>query len=234
MLRLSPSSVNSQPWEFFIARTPAGRDKLMPAIPDFNRARVADASHLIVFAVHEKLDEQYLQDLLAQEVADGRYANKEASQGQDAGRRHFVGLHSVSTEECLSWQMRQAYIAQGFILFAAAAMGIDSTPIEGADFDKIDEILGLRAQGAQKLLCREPGLPCSRRLERLAPKVALERRTHLPRNRLMPAAARKRIWNSPTSSPRSTRCLSRRSTTTTPPTDYRSRGAMRCAASSRA
>lgn len=39
VLRLSPSSVNSQPWEFFIARTPAARDKLMPAIPDFNRAR---------------------------------------------------------------------------------------------------------------------------------------------------------------------------------------------------
>lgn len=147
VLRLSPSSVNSQPWEFFIARTPAARDKLMPAIPDFNRARVANASHLIVFAVHEKLDEQYLQDLLAQEVADGRYSKEEAKNGQDASRRHFVRLHSVSTEECLSWQMRQAYIAQGFILFAAAAMGVDSTPIEGADFDKIDEILGLRAKG---------------------------------------------------------------------------------------
>ena len=119
---------------------------------------MADASHLIVFAVHEKLDEQYLQDLLAQEVADGRYANMEASQGQDAGRRHFVGLHSVSTEECLSWQMRQAYIAQGVILFAAAALGIDSTPIEGADFDKVDEILGLRAKGLRSCLGCPPGL----------------------------------------------------------------------------
>ena len=35
VLRLSPSSVNSQPWEFFIARTAQARDKIMPAILDF-------------------------------------------------------------------------------------------------------------------------------------------------------------------------------------------------------
>ena len=147
ILRLSPSSVNSQPWEFFIARTPEARSKIMPAILDFNRERVKNASHIVVFAVHEKLNEQYLQDLLAQEAADGRYAKNEALQGQDAGRRHFVGLHSVSEQELLSWEMRQAYIAQGFVLFAAASMGIDSTPIEGADFDLLDEILDLRSKG---------------------------------------------------------------------------------------
>ena len=42
---------------------------------------------------------------------------------------------------------RQAYISQGFVLFAAASMGIDSTPIEGADFDLLDEILELRSKG---------------------------------------------------------------------------------------
>ncbi len=147
VLRLSPSSVNSQPWEFFIARTPQAKQKLMPAIPDFNNDRVENASHLIVFAVHEKLDETYLKELLAQEIADGRYAPTAPVEDLDAARRHFVGLHSTSQEELLSWEMRQAYIAQGFVLFAAAAMGIDSTPIEGADFDKIDEILGLRDKG---------------------------------------------------------------------------------------
>ena len=117
VLRLSPSSVNSQPWEFFIARTPEARARLLPAIPDFNRQRVADASHVIVFVVHEKLDEQYLQELLAKETADGRFGNEEARAGQDAGRRHFVGLHSLSQQELLSWEMRQSYIAQGFLLF---------------------------------------------------------------------------------------------------------------------
>lgn len=170
VLRLSPSSVNSQPWEFFVARTPEAREKLMPAIPDFNRDRVANASHLIVFAVHEKLDEQYLQDLLAQEVADGRYSKEEAKHGQDASRRHFVALHSVTQQELLSWEMRQAYIAQGFILFAAAAMGIDSTPIEGADFDKIDEILDLRAKGLRSCFAVSLGYRAADDSNALRPK----------------------------------------------------------------
>lgn len=152
VLRLSPSSVNSQPWEFFIARTPEASEKLLPGIADFNHNRIIGASYVIVFAVQEKLDEQYLQDLLAQEAADGRYGTKEITQGQDAGRRHFVALHSGTEQELLSWEMRQAYIAQGFLLFAAAAMGIDSTAIEGADFDKIDEILDLRAKGLRSCL----------------------------------------------------------------------------------
>ena len=31
----------------------------------------------------------------------------------------------------------------GFLLFAAAGMGIDSTALEGVDFPKLNEILGL-------------------------------------------------------------------------------------------
>ena len=42
---------------------------------------------------------------------------------------------------------KQSYIAQGFLLYTAAALGIQSTPIEGWDADKVDEILGLREKG---------------------------------------------------------------------------------------
>lgn len=51
VLRLSPSSVNSQPWHFFVTGTDEGKARVMPAVLDFNRPRVADASHLVVFAV---------------------------------------------------------------------------------------------------------------------------------------------------------------------------------------
>lgn len=51
VLRLSPSSVNAQPWHFFVAGSAEAKARLMPAILDFNQPRVADASHLVVFAV---------------------------------------------------------------------------------------------------------------------------------------------------------------------------------------
>ena len=46
-LRLAPSSVNSQPWEFFIADTKEAKEKLLPAIADFNHSRVTDSDRLI-------------------------------------------------------------------------------------------------------------------------------------------------------------------------------------------
>lgn len=72
-LRLAPSSVNSQPWEFFIADTKEAKEKLLPAIADFNHSRVTDSDRLIVCAIHTDLDESYMQELDDQEEADGRY-----------------------------------------------------------------------------------------------------------------------------------------------------------------
>lgn len=55
----------------------------------------------------------------------------------------FAGLHQGSEAELVAWEARQAYIGMGFLLFAAAGMGIDSTALEGVDFPKLNEILGL-------------------------------------------------------------------------------------------
>lgn len=151
VLRLSPSSVNSQPWEFFVAGSEEAKSKLMPAVLDFNRERVQHASHLIVCAVREDMDARYLNELLEQEARDGRYGDDAAKALQAAGRAHFVGLHRVSPSELIAWESRQAYIAQGFLLFAAASMGIDSTPLEGIDFPLLDEILNLRAKGLRSI-----------------------------------------------------------------------------------
>jgi nitroreductase len=42
---------------------------------------------------------------------------------------------------------KQAYIAFGMSIAAAAFEGVDTTPVEGFDADKLDEILGLREKG---------------------------------------------------------------------------------------
>ena len=114
VLRLSPSSVNAQPWHFFVAGSAEAKARLMPAILDFNQPRVADASH-------------------------------------------FVGLHSVCEEELVSWEARQAYIAMGFLMLAAAERGIDSTCLEGIDMAKMDEILGLEAKGLRTVVALSLG-----------------------------------------------------------------------------
>lgn len=128
VLRLAPSSVNSQPWVYFHARTAEQKEKLLPAILDFNRERVTLASDVIVFAIRDAYDETKVE-------------------GLDAGRRHFVGLHSETPETLHAWEQAQSYIAMGFLLAAAASFGVDSTALEGLDCAELDRILDTKSQG---------------------------------------------------------------------------------------
>lgn len=47
---------------------------------------------------------------------------------------------------------RQAYIGLGSALIAAAELKVDSTPMEGFDPVKVDEILGLKEKGLRSVL----------------------------------------------------------------------------------
>jgi nitroreductase len=56
-------------------------------------------------------------------------------------------VSSKSSEQLLNWNMRQAYIALGTGLVAAAEEQVDSTPMEGFDPDALDKILELKGKG---------------------------------------------------------------------------------------
>lgn len=104
VLRLSPSSVNSQPWHFFVTGTDEGKARVMPAVLDFNRPRVADASHLVVFAVPVEFTEERFRRLVAQELADGRVTTEDAASGaaeRGIDSTCLEGLDMAKMDECL-------------------------------------------------------------------------------------------------------------------------------------
>ena len=136
VLRLAPTSVNAQATRYFVADNAAAKEKILPAILDFNRPRVTESSHTIVFAVKGPITDADFEEVLAKEEADGRFPN--------AGAKAAPG-------GSYAWTARQSYIAMGFLLAAAAEKGIDSTPIEGLDTAKLDEILGLREKGMRSV-----------------------------------------------------------------------------------
>lgn len=152
VIRNSPSSVNSQPWHFFVVDNDTAREKIMPAILELNHPRVADASHTLIFCAKKPLDEKHLQQVLAQEEKDGRFGEGEVKEMMDKGRHFFVNQNSSTPQSQLEWESKQLYIVLGQLLFAATAVGIDSTAIEGFDDHKMDEILGLPQQGLKSVL----------------------------------------------------------------------------------
>ena len=100
LLRFAPSSVNSQPWHFFIAGSDAGRARLIKATSEgpyaANGAKVLNASHVVVLCARTRLDDTYLDALLAQEERDGRFPTSDHKAAQDKGRRFYADLHRVT------------------------------------------------------------------------------------------------------------------------------------------
>ena len=158
ILRFSPSSVNSQPWHFFLISSDEGKDKLIPTLTEHNMEKVRQAPLTVVIATKLELDDAHLQALLEQETQDGRFGgNEEARKGADGARRYYVGLNSTSPQKQQEWMARQAYISLGFLLMGAATLGLDATPIEGFFPEKLDAALGLGELGLKSVVVASIG-----------------------------------------------------------------------------
>ena len=129
VLRLSPSSINSQPWAFELIDDKALKSVLAEESWS-NLERVKQASLMIVFYTYRDVETFIKERIDTQETpaqAQTYFHNYVASQGSEAIQ---------------AWQTHQIYIALGVLLTSLASMGLDSTPMEGIDVDKYDKILG--------------------------------------------------------------------------------------------
>ncbi|MCE9677689.1 oxygen-insensitive NAD(P)H nitroreductase [Shewanella sp. AS1] len=149
LLRLSPSSTNSQPWHFVLAGSESGKAQIAEATTDFafNTQKILNASHVLVLCTKTSMDEAHLQKVLAQEEQDGRFQNEEAKQGQHNGRSFFVNMHRVELKDAQHWMEKQVYLSLGTLLLGASLLDIDACPIEGFNATKLNQVLNLPAQG---------------------------------------------------------------------------------------
>lgn len=156
LLRLSPSSVNSQPWHFIIADTKEGKDRIRSGTRksfSSNDAKIRDASHVILFCAKTGIDEAYLSHILAQEEKDGRFSGPVfKKEDMKKGRAFFTDLHRFDLKDAQHWMEKQVYLNLGTLLFGAAALGIDAVPMEGIDHKALDEEFGLREKGYTALV----------------------------------------------------------------------------------
>lgn len=151
VLRLSPSSVNSQPWHFYVIESAEAKAKLMPAVKDFNIERMK-APVFILFTVSTKLGPQYWEALYQQEDADGRFAGWTSPERPDAIRMMAAERLEADPAELFLYNSNQAYLALGCLTVAAETLGVDSTILGGLDFDQVDEIFGFGAKNEKSIV----------------------------------------------------------------------------------
>lgn len=140
-LQYSASSYGLQPYKVLIIEDEDTRKKLQPL--SWNQSQIVDASHMIVIANMTNFDES---------LVDGFIQNISDTRGIDAsnlkGYSDFMKskLLPLPNETKNSWTARQAYIALGNLLSAAADLKIDTCPMEGFETEEYNKILNLDAQ----------------------------------------------------------------------------------------
>jgi nitroreductase len=140
--RLAPTSSGLQPFELVLVTNPEVKAKLVAAAN--GQAQVADASHLLVFAAWDTYTPARI-DACFDLVAAERGGTNDA---WEAYRKRLLAAYPARDAEVnFQHAAKQAYLAMGFALAAAAIEGVDSTPMEGFVPAQVEELLGLRARG---------------------------------------------------------------------------------------
>ena len=145
-IRLAPTSSGTQPFELLVVTNPEILAKIQVAAA--GQAQITEGSHLLVFAAWDNYTDARLDDVLDQStqqrgeapMANEYYANLKAAYVPRDAEVNYA--HAA----------RQAYIALGVGLVAAAEQQVDSTPMEGFDPAAVDAILGLEARGLRSVV----------------------------------------------------------------------------------
>ena len=141
-IQLAPSSIGMQPFTVLVVEDAGLRAKIAPAI--YNQPQVTEGSHVLVFAAWKEYSNENV-DKYINHIATLRGIPSESLEGM---RNMITGAISGKTpEQLLLWNQKQAYIALGTGLVAAAEEQVDATPMEGFDADALDAALGLNKKG---------------------------------------------------------------------------------------
>ncbi|MGV1751848.1 NAD(P)H-dependent oxidoreductase [Agrobacterium sp. CG674] len=140
--RLAPTSSGLQPFEIIVVTNPETRAKIQAI--SWNQAQVTEGSHLLVFAAWDNYTADRINHMFDLTNDERGFKNE----GWEKYRQSLLSSYPQRDAEVnFEHAARQAYIAFGMAVAQAAFEGVDSTPMEGFDPAKLDEILGLREKG---------------------------------------------------------------------------------------
>jgi len=145
--RLAPTSSGLQPFDVVVVTNTEIREKIKPIA--WNQGQITDCSHLLVFAAWDNYTEERINAMFDLVNAQRNFT----SEGWESYRKMLLDTYPKRDPQVnFEHAARQAYIALGLALTAAAFEGVDSTPMEGFDPAALDEILGLRAKGLRSVV----------------------------------------------------------------------------------
>lgn len=147
-LRLSASSINSQPWKFIIIESDEAKQRFYDTFENmhqFNQPHAKEASHTILFAHDPKFTKEKFAKRVDAEVSSGHLPAD--MYDMFMGAYAFADMNTDEEGFNGNWTKAQVYIALGNILHTLARLGIASTPMEGVDSALIGEKFAEELEG---------------------------------------------------------------------------------------
>jgi nitroreductase/dihydropteridine reductase len=149
-MRLSASSINSQPWKFIVLESEAAKTRLNNTfvnMHEYNKKHVFDSSQVILFAHNPK----YTRDDYAKVVDKGIKDKRTSLENREAafGVYLFAELNTSEDGDTSTWTKAQTYLALGNTLHILARLKIDSTPMEGIDIARVNKAFSAELDGYQ-------------------------------------------------------------------------------------
>ena len=145
-IRLAPTSSGTQPFELIVVTKPEVLSQICVAAS--GQAQITDGSHLLVFAAWDNYTEQRIDEVVS--------LNTQERGDLDLIHTYYDNLKANyvprDAEVNYAHAARQAYIALGIAMVAAAEQEVDCTPMEGFDPAQVDEILGLNQRGLRSVV----------------------------------------------------------------------------------
>ncbi|MFZ2163102.1 MAG: nitroreductase family protein [Sideroxyarcus sp.] len=149
-MRLSASSINSQPWRFVVLESDAAKERMNRTFANnyqFNQSYVFDSSHIILFAHNPHYTRQNYAEVIDRAIADGR--TKPEARESTFGAFVFAEMNTDENGDTSEWTKAQTYLALGNTLHTLARLKIDSTTMEGIDAELVNKEFEKELDGYQ-------------------------------------------------------------------------------------
>jgi nitroreductase/dihydropteridine reductase len=144
--RLAPSSSGLQPYEVLVITNKELLEKIKPIA--FGQGQITDASHLLVFAAWDGYTEERVNKVFNFTAAQ---RGVPVTNFDDYKKRLTGMFGNMTAEQHFQHAARQAYIAFGAAIIAAAEQQVDATPMEGFNAAALDELLNLKEKGLRSV-----------------------------------------------------------------------------------
>ncbi|NER16765.1 NAD(P)H-dependent oxidoreductase [Spongiivirga citrea] len=149
---LTATSYGLQPVKLIIIKDRLIKEALVPH--SWQQQQVADASHLLIFAIEKGIDSDYITSYFNRV----KKVRNTPDVVLDPFKESLIdSFKEKNREEVNEWATKQAYLAMGNLLTVCAIEKIDACPMEGFIPEEYDRILSLEEKGLSAVLVMPVG-----------------------------------------------------------------------------